>query len=55
MGVLGGKCADVELARGWGMGIVRGCRCCCCWLGGGGRLVIVVCGSIGIVEGIIIG
>ena len=24
-------------------------------VGGGGRLVIVVCGSIGIVEGIIIG
>ncbi len=56
MGVLGGKCADVKLAREWKMGMARDC-CCCCWLGGGGwRLVGVGCGSIGIIkiiEGII--
>ena len=50
MGVLGGKCADVELARGWGMGMTRN-YCCFCGLGGrGGDAVVVVCGSVGIVE-----
>ena len=50
MGVLGGKCADVELAWEWGMGMVYDC-CCLRGLGGrGGSLVFVVCGSVRIIE-----
>ena len=36
MGVLGGECADVELACGWGMGMVACGYYCLCGLGGGG-------------------
>ena len=50
MGVLGSKCADVKLAWGWGMGMVRD-YCCFCGVGGrGGYLVVIVCGSVGIIE-----
>ena len=47
MGVLGGKCADVELARGWGMGMTRDYYCLCGLGGRGGYTVFVVCGSVG--------
>ncbi len=51
MGVLGGKCADVELAWGGGWGWVMRNYCCFCGLGGrGGNAVFIVCGSVGIVE-----
>ena len=48
MGVLGGECADVELACGWGMGMVARGYYCLCGLGGGeGYTVFVVCWSVG--------
>jgi hypothetical protein len=50
MGVLGGKCADVELAGEWGMGMAHDC-CCFRGLGGrGGYLVFAICGSVRIIE-----